>query len=77
LGEKVFRGFDSRGEALYRAVAKRFGPGSELPASEVERLQGLGFLEDPSKLVTDEAQAAKLLGAKVMAMSRDQPPDAA
>ena len=43
-------GYDPvKGEQLYAAVQRRYGPGEriELPISEIRRLRELGFLVDP------------------------------
>ena len=73
-GEKTFRCFNSLGEALYRPVMRQIGPGCEVtfPESEFARLQELGFIEDPTKIVRTEAEAVQLLGAQVVELnSRD------
>ncbi|SRR5579885_1302568 len=53
-GEKEMRGFDREGNALYRPVMRRYGPGQEveLPMREIRRLRELGFLTDPNRRIT-------------------------
>ena len=67
-GEQAFRCLNARGEPVYRPVLKRHGPGEivTLPKFEIERLQQLGFLEDETKIVRDEREAAQLCGAQVV-----------
>jgi len=63
-GERRSVGWDpNEKKTVYAAVTRGHGPGErvELPVSEIKRLQGLGFLVDPDRIVA--ASAAVTAGA--------------